>query len=160
MRAERATAHSSKLVLRDWSSQFLSLRCRPGRCGSPCERVLAADGPAVLDRASHADKTRVDGGDPAIAVLSIGYRPLCSRPRGAAGAERLRALYRFLDAGDTEGFRMRSRPASKKRRGTKSREVGHRRSSECYGVLDLGMSKSGGPETRGRVKPCGTIVAK
>jgi hypothetical protein len=40
-------------------------------------------------------------------------------------------LYRFLDAGDTETFRMRGRPASKKRRGTESREVGHRRSSEC-----------------------------
>ena len=27
------------------------------------------------------------------------------------------------------------RPASEKRQGTKSREVGHRRSSECYGNL-------------------------
>ena len=27
------------------------------------------------------------------------------------------------------------RPASEKRQGTKSREVGHRRSSECYGDL-------------------------
>ncbi|MGO9356954.1 hypothetical protein, partial [Rhodoblastus sp.] len=44
-------------------------------CGSPCERLLAADDPAVLDRASHADNTRVDRGDPAIAVLSIGYPP-------------------------------------------------------------------------------------
>ena len=44
-------------------------------------------------------------------------------------------LYRFLDAGDTESFRMRSRPASKKRRGTKSREGGRRRSSECYPLL-------------------------
>jgi hypothetical protein len=33
-------------------------------------------------------------------------------------------LYRFLDAGNAETFRMRSRPAFKKRRGTKSREVG------------------------------------
>ena len=72
----------------------------------------------------------------------------------------LPVLYRFLDAGGTEAFRMRSRPASKKRRGTKSREVGHRRSSECYEVLDLGNSKSGGLETRGRVKRFGTIVAK
>ena len=30
-----------------------------------------------------ADNTRVDRGDPAIAVLSIGYRPLGSRPRAA-----------------------------------------------------------------------------
>jgi hypothetical protein len=39
------------------------------------------------------------------------------------------------------------RPASEKRQGTKSREVGHRQSSECYRdlqeVLDLGNSKSG-----------------
>ena len=41
-------------------------------------------------------------------------------PAQRAGAQRLRALYRFLDAGSTETFRMRSRPASKKRRGTKS----------------------------------------
>ena len=68
-------------------------------------------------------------------------------------------LYRFLDAGDTETFRMRSRPASKKRRGTKSREVGRRRSSGCYEVLDLGRSKSGGVETRGPVKRCGAIFA-
>src|SRR5436853_206122 len=33
-----------------------------------------------------------------------------------------RLLYRFLDAGSPETFRMDSRPASKKRRGTKSRE--------------------------------------
>ena len=56
--------------------------------------------------------------------------------------------------------RMRGRPASKKRRGTKSREVGRRRSSECYEVLDLGNSKSGGLETRGQVERFGTIVAK
>ena len=33
-------------------------------------------------------------------------------------------LYRFLDAGSAETFRMRSWPASKKRRGTKSRDAG------------------------------------
>jgi hypothetical protein len=42
--------------------------------------VLGVDDPAVLDRASHADNTRVDRGDPAIAVLSIGYRALGSPP--------------------------------------------------------------------------------
>ena len=54
----------------------------PGRCGSPCERVLAAA--AVLDHALHADNTRVDRGNPATAVLSTGYRPLgsCSRAPG------------------------------------------------------------------------------
>jgi hypothetical protein len=34
-----------------------------------------------------------------------------------------------------EPFHALWRPASKKRQGTKSREVGHRRSSECYGDL-------------------------
>jgi hypothetical protein len=90
-------------------------------------------------------------------------RPLDHFPPRRSSAEQPE-LYRFLDAGDTESFRMRSRPASKKRRGTKSREVGHRRSSECYEVryevLDLGNSKSGGLETRGRGKRFGTIVAK
>ena len=80
-----------QLVCANSSSQSLSLRRRPGRCGSPCERVLAADDPAVLDHALNADNTRVDRGDPAIAVLSIGDRPLGSRPRAAAGAQRLRA---------------------------------------------------------------------
>jgi len=69
-------------------------------------------------------------------------------------------MCRFLDAGNNETLRTLSEPASKKRRGTKSREVGRRRSSECYEVLDLGNSKSGGLETRGRVKRFGTIVAK
>ena len=77
--------------------------------------------------------------------LVVRIRHLAPAWVGPGGPE----LYRFLDAGDTESFRMRSRPASKKRRGTKSREVGHRRSSECYEVLDLGNSKSGGLETRG-----------
>jgi hypothetical protein len=39
----------------------------------------------------------------------------------------------FLDAGDDETIGMLSWPASKKRQGTKSREVGHRLSSERYG---------------------------
>src|SRR6202051_343558 len=53
-----------------------------------CERVLAADDPAVLDHALHADNARVDRGDPAIAVLSIGYRSLgsCSRAAGWSAA--------------------------------------------------------------------------
>jgi hypothetical protein len=67
------------------------------------------------------------------------WRPRLERPE----------LYRFLDAGNTEAGRMHRRPASKKRRGTKSREVGRRRSSECYELFDLGHSKTGGVETRG-----------
>ena len=54
--------------------------------------------------------------------------------RSFAGPGERAVLYRFLDAGNTKAFRTRSRPASKKRRGTKSREEGHRRSSECYGI--------------------------
>ena len=74
-----------------------------------------------------------------------------------------RVLYKFLDAGNAKAFRIRSRPASKKRRGTKSRDVGRRRRSECYEAryeADLGNSKTGRLETRGRVKRFGTIVAK
>ena len=97
----------------------------------------------------------------AMIVNRKGHRRRLSHWRSG---DRQPELYRFLDAGDTETFRMRSRPASKKRRGTKSREVGRRRSSECYEVLDLGRSdlgrsKSGGVETRGPVKRCGAIFA-
>ena len=38
----------------------------------------------------------------------------------------------FLDAGNNETFRTLRGPASKKRQGTKSREVGHWLSSERY----------------------------
>ena len=38
----------------------------------------------------------------------------------------------FLDAGNDETLRTLSEPASKKRQGTKSREVGHRLSNERY----------------------------
>jgi hypothetical protein len=41
----------------------------------------------------------------------------------------------FLDAGNNGTLRMLSGPASKKRQGTKSREVGHRPGSERYGDL-------------------------
>ena len=41
----------------------------------------------------------------------------------------------FLDAGDDETIGMLSWPASKKRQGTKSREVGRRLGSERYGDL-------------------------
>ena len=57
-----------------------------------------------------------------------------------------KAPYKVLDAGNDKTLCRLNWPASKKRQGTKSREVGHRRSSECYEVLDLGNSKSGGLE--------------
>jgi len=47
-------AHSRELVLREWSSQFLSLRSRPGRCGLRVRGCWRQIDPAVLDRASHA----------------------------------------------------------------------------------------------------------
>jgi hypothetical protein len=51
------------------------------------EGWLASDDPAVLDHVLHADK-RVDRGNPAIAVLSIGYQSLgsCSRAAGWSAA--------------------------------------------------------------------------
>src|SRR5271156_6105626 len=57
------------------------MRCRR-------ESVLASDDPAVLDHALHADDTRVNRGNPAIAVLSIGYQSLgsCSRAAGWSAA--------------------------------------------------------------------------
>src|ERR1700738_3290176 len=47
---------------------------------------MASDDPAVLDHALHADNTRVDRGNPAIAVLSIGYQSRLLLPR--SGLER------------------------------------------------------------------------
>jgi hypothetical protein len=85
---------------------IFSLRCRPGRCGSPCQRVLAvlaADDPPVLDRASHSDNTRVDLGDPAIAVFFIGYRCLGSRPP-RSGLERSDFVHRRLAAVGEHGL--------------------------------------------------------
>jgi hypothetical protein len=46
-------------------------------------------------------------------------------------------LCRFLDAGNDETLLALRRPASKKRQGTKSREVGRRLSSERYGDFIL-----------------------
>src|SRR6516164_3485133 len=76
--AYRGTEESTVGISADARSAAMGGWWRPGRCGSPCERVLAADDPAVLDYALHAE---VDRGNPAIAVLaiavlSIGYRPL------------------------------------------------------------------------------------
>jgi hypothetical protein len=46
---------------------------------------LGSDDPAVLDHALHAHNTRVDRGNPAIAVLSIGHQSLGSCPAQRAG---------------------------------------------------------------------------
>ena len=48
---------------------------------------------------------------------------------------RCRQLCRFLDAGNNEGLGRLSGQTSKKRQGTKSREIGHRLGSERYGDL-------------------------
>ena len=75
----------------------------------------------------------------------------------------IRLMYRFLDAGNTEAGRTLGEPASKKRRCTKSRDAGQQLGGERYEaryqVFDLGNSKSGGIETRGRIKQCGAIFA-
>ena len=49
---------------------------------------LGSDDPPVLDHALHAHNTRADRGNPAIAVLSIGYQSLgsCSRAAGWSAA--------------------------------------------------------------------------
>jgi len=52
-------------------------------------------------------------------------------------------LCRFLDAGNDERLLALGRPASKKRQGTKSREVGYRLSSERYGDLTLAAAVMG-----------------
>src|SRR6266478_5017864 len=52
-----------------------------------------------------------------------------------ARASSLPLLCRFLDAGNNEALGTLSCQASKKRQGTKSREVGHRLGSERYGDL-------------------------
>jgi hypothetical protein len=83
LRAEIPTAHLSKLVRAIRQANFWYLRYRPGRCDARGKVWLASDDPAVLDRALHADNTRVDRGNPAIAVLSIGYLSLGSCPRAA-----------------------------------------------------------------------------
>jgi hypothetical protein len=64
---------------------------------SPCERVLAADDPAVLDHALHADNTRVDRGNPAIAVLSMLLPPRSALERSDFV---LWSLKRTLDRSD------------------------------------------------------------
>ena len=58
-------------------------------------------------------------------------------------------LCRFLDAGNDESLGRLSWPASKKRQGTKSREVGNWLGSERYGDLMLApISMMGGAPPR------------
>ena len=59
-------------------------------------------------------------------------------------------MCRFLDAGNTETLRTLSEPASKKRQGTKSREVGERLGSERYGNLMLAPRPLAGATLRRR----------
>ena len=82
--------------LRYSSSQFFCI-CVIGRVDVVRrEGWLASDDPAVLDHALHADNTRVDRGNPAIAVLSIGYQSLgsCSRAAGWSAATLCFGTYR------------------------------------------------------------------
>ena len=55
--------------------------------------------------------------------------------RRTARGDECSLLCRFLDAGNNEGLGTLSQQASKKRQGTKSREVGLRLGSEGYGDL-------------------------
>ena len=64
---------------------FLSLRCMPGRCGSRvrgCWQKMILLLLIVVAR----DNTRVDRGDPAIAVLSIATGPRLTTPRSGWSA--------------------------------------------------------------------------
>jgi hypothetical protein len=68
-----------------------------------------------------------------------------------------------LDAGNAElsacsGHR-RPKSVDARSRGTLGQRLGGERYGARYEVLDLGNSKSGGLETRGRIKQCGAIFA-
>src|SRR5258705_1412423 len=91
LRAEIPTAHSSKRFAL-FVKPILSLRYRPGRCGSPRETGLAADDLAVFHHALHADNTRVDRGNP-LSLSSPSATGLSAlAPAQRAGAQRLCAL--------------------------------------------------------------------
>ena len=61
----------------------------------------------------------------------------------------------FWNAGNNETFRTLREPASKKRQGTKSREVGHRPSSGRYGsLMPAPMSMMGGTPGRRQLDIC------
>jgi hypothetical protein len=92
---------------------FRHPQCGWDHAGSISARAAAADcRPLCLSSHTHIMKTR----------------PGRSRATGDC-----LLLCRFLDAGNSETLRTLSGPASKKRQGTKSREVGHRLGSERYG---------------------------
>ena len=66
-----------------------------------------------------------------------------------------RLLCRFLDAGNNEALRTLSCQASKKRQGTKSREVGPRLGSERYGdLMSAPTSMAGATLARGDLAVC------
>jgi hypothetical protein len=61
----------------------------------------------------------------------------------------------FLDAGNKEMIRRLNWPASKKRQGTKSREVGQRLGGERYGdLMAAPMSMTGGTPGRCQLRIC------
>jgi hypothetical protein len=84
---QKYTRHIQATWLALSSRLFCILRYRPGRW-FVVKGWLASDDPVVLDHALHADNTPVDRGNPAIAVLSIGYQSLgsCSRAAGWSAA--------------------------------------------------------------------------
>src|SRR5205823_661102 len=63
-------------------------------------------------------------------------------------------MCRFLDAGNNEALGSLSCQASKKRQGTKSREVGHRLGSERYGGFDVSAELDGGRDTARKRPGC------
>jgi hypothetical protein len=75
------------------------------------------------------------GSPPAIGFLSTGYGLSALAPAQRAGAQRLCALCRFLDAGNNETLRTLREPASKKRQGTKSRAVGRWLAASAMGIM-------------------------
>jgi hypothetical protein len=88
--------------------------------------------------------SRLNLHDPATQVLST-PKERCrqSRPHRRAGAETSLVdllhcmspeVCRFLDAGNNETLRTLSGPASKKRQGTKSREIGHWLAASAMGI--------------------------
>jgi len=90
--------------------------------------IMFADKPHRLNERTSAQRFCVLTILPPVTALAVGL------PAQRAIAQRFRALCRFLDAGINDPFHALWRPASKKRQGTKSREVGHRRAAGAMGI--------------------------
>ena len=67
--------------------------------------------------------------------MSCPRNGMCRIFRSLASASNVRVCAGFSDAGRDEAIHALGRPASEKRQGTKSREVGHRRCDGLYGDL-------------------------